>query len=469
MEKNSTTVSRRSFVKYLSIAPLAFSPLLTALRAEAAGVVKPRLLYISMAHGPGGKGMATGSETIFTPSPWLSPLERIKRHVILVDGLQGTWWGNAHNVSYRHVLTGCNPPEGSGRTGLVNPSIDVVLGDALKGNIPAFRLHVRAGNGTSSNGGGQSICYSANGSALTLQSARDANKVLLNNIGAGPNQVVALQKKQKRLLDEMKDDLKSLSLRINANERTRVAEMAKAFDEATSALGLLGRVDVGGICQQPKAFAAPSGMDNFGQNLKMQLEHMKLAFACGLTQVGVMTLSEVPHDTYSWSDQLGKSHVGKPCPTEDFHQCVAHYNSDPDRRLCFEGSVRYQINHIVDFAQQLDQIKEANGKSMLENTVIVITGEVGDGSHEVRQKPHIIIGGSGAPGLRTGRFLKVPTMSGRMAKAGDTGAIDGDVSVNGAFSSRTEADLLRDLLGAMGVPQNTFGSPYLNRGRVGLS
>ncbi len=138
MEKDTTFVSRRSFLKSLSIAPLALSPLLTAIRAEANGAVKPRLLYIALAHGPGGKGMATGSETLFTPSPWLSPLERIRPHVILLDGLQGTWWGNAHTVSYRHVLTGCNPPEGSGRTGLVNPSIDVVLGDALKGKSLRF-------------------------------------------------------------------------------------------------------------------------------------------------------------------------------------------------------------------------------------------------------------------------------------------------------------------------------------------
>ncbi len=269
--------------------------------------------------------------------------------------------------------------------------------------------------------------------------------MLLNNIGAGQSGAAALQKKQKRLLDELKDDLKSLSLRINSNERVRVEEMAKAFDDATRDLGLLGRVDVGGVCQQPKTFVSPTGADTFAQVLKLQLDHVKLAFACGLTQVAVMTLSEVPHDTYPWIDQSGKTKTGKPCPTEDFHQCVAHYNNDTERRLCFEGSVRYQLEHIVNFAQGLDQIKEANGKTMLENTLIVITGEVGDGSHEVRQKPHILIGGRGALGLRTGRYLKIPTMSGTLAKAGDAGSIDGDVTLNGAYSARTEADLLRDI------------------------
>jgi hypothetical protein len=469
-EKKIFTFSRRSFVKNLSIAPLALSPLITAYRAEASGKVKPRLLLIGLEHGPGGRGMATGTETNFTPSAWLSPLNEIKKHVILLDGVQGTWWGNAHNVSYGHVFTGSNDPKTNKPR---NASIENFLEEKLgRGSIPPMRVVVHRYHSAAS--GGRSISYDKNGQVQGFYSASAAYDVLMRNLSSNSQnqkKAQALLARRKQLFSDLNKDISSLRSRISSNERQRLDSFLTTLQSSAAELGLNGNAQQVNTCVPPTL--KPPGYNDWKKiadkaqhNFNLAFTHLKAAFSCNLTQFGMMWITQPDWASFTWKDSSGKTRQGPPnnCTT-GFHQCAAHYGTDADARLCFEGSVKYNIQQVVNFAKDLDKIKEANGRTLLENTMIVITGEVGSGNHEVNQKPVVIIGGSGAPGLRTGRYLKMPTMSFH-----DKGTPD--AIMNGkarTVSNRTEADLLRELCSAMGAPQKTFGMPYLNRGRIPLT
>lgn len=470
MEKTTFGFSRRSFLKNLSIGGLALSPLVHAYRAEASTGVKPRLLIIGLEHGPGGKGMATGTETNFTVSPWLTPLNQIKKHVTLIDGVQGTWWGNAHNVSYAHMLTGSNNPKGGGPR---NASIDCFLEDTLgRGAIPPMRVAINRSHSGSS--GGRTICYDKSGNAKGFYSPSSAYSVLMANLAntsGNQQKAKALLARRKQLFDDLNKDLVSLRARISSNERARVDAFVQTLKASASELGLNGTVDLTNTCVAPGTKPPPYNTwkniaDKAQHSYNMAFQHVKAAFSCGLTQLGVMWITQPSYAEFTWVDSKGKTQTGPPnsC-TKGFHQCVAHYGTNKDARLCFEGAVRYNIQQIVNFAKDLDKIKELNGKSLLENTIIMVTGEVGSGSHEVNQKPIILIGGSGAPGLRTGRYLKQQTMSFH-----DKGTPDAVMKYGPRTVSKvTEADLLRELCGAMGAPQKTFGMSYLNRGSIALT
>ena len=76
-----------------------------------------------------------------------------------------------------------------------------------------------------------------------------------------------------------------------------------------------------------------------------------------------------------------------------------------------------------------------------------------------------MIGGRGKPGIKTGRYIRIPQHQGWKTKTSD-----GDIKLNRAalVSARTEADLLREVAHIMGLKLKTVGSTYLNRGAIGL-
>lgn len=445
------------------------SPLVAASRAMADTGVKPRLLCIHIEHGPGGMDGAIGTEHNFTFKPWLAPLQPIRDHVTLVDGVFGTWWGNAHSVSYAHLLTGsANPKGGAPRT----PSVDRYLNKKLgPGQISPLNLVTRY----NFYAGGRGLVYDGSNS-MARQSAEHAvgaQSRLLSNIAgvsADAAKLKALKDKRKRILDEVAGELKTLNSRLSIKEQLLVNNFMESINTTASNLGLVGQAQTGGACQRPSKYpknqAPPSGQSHFEHVVDAQFNNIITAFACNLTQYGVMSFGEVPDSLLKWTDSTGKDRTGMPCTGQGFHTCVAHYGSQ-DARLCFEASVAWYMNKIAQLAQKMDKIKEANGRSLLENTIIVIGGEVGDGNHLRGRKAFVIVGGRGAPKLRTGRYIKIPVQSNLSLK----GTPDGDLNIRDkvALSQRSEADVWREICFAMGDRNiKTFGMPYLNRGKVGL-
>lgn len=465
---------RRDFLRKIgatSLGSLALGPLVLASRANAETGTKPRLLLIKLAHGLAGRGMASGTEHNFTFAPWFTPLNAIKEHVTLVDGVFGTWWGNAHNVSNAHMLTGSVKPYSENFPKARAASLDVLLENHLgRGILPVQRLAV--GKPFTSITSNKSICWNTKSEPLPFSNPFSINNTLLNNIGKSSSQSAEyLNFSRKTLLDEAIKDIKALKGRINAAEQRKLEYQLNEISNATASLGLGDGVKVGGQCQKPTLFdqnlakqlrKKPSA-EQYEKCVNQQFEHVRLMFACHLTQIAVMTITQVDVRAYEWIDTKGNKRVGQPCPGSDFHQCVAHHSGDPEARLCYEGSVRYVVQKLTNFAKQLDQIVEPNGKTMLENTMIVVGGEIGDGTHDRNRKPVLIIGGRGAPGLKTGRYISIPEQQGWSIKTPD-----GDIKTPRKISTRTEADLLREVGMAMGYKTQTIGSPYLNRGTIGL-
>ncbi len=183
-ESTKTTFypTRRDMLKYLSIGGLMFSPLVTANRALAATGVQPRLLLIAVSHGLGGRDMATGTETQFTPASWLAPFAEIQKHVIFVDGLLGTFWGNAHDVSYAHLFTSSVQPGTPSFTRPRSASLDVLLENKLGRKVlPVQRLGVNTWGGGGSLA--KSYCYDANFQPLPFQfDPSQGFQAIVNNI-----------------------------------------------------------------------------------------------------------------------------------------------------------------------------------------------------------------------------------------------------------------------------------------------
>src|SRR5262245_35938840 len=99
-------ISRRSLLEGLGLGALApFVPLLEA-RAQRAA---PRRLIVM--HSPNGVGTVerwrpTGSETAFTLSEMLSPLQAFQQKLIVLDGIKNSSGAGEHTRTEAELLTG---------------------------------------------------------------------------------------------------------------------------------------------------------------------------------------------------------------------------------------------------------------------------------------------------------------------------------------------------------------------------
>jgi hypothetical protein len=458
MSNEDFRLKRRRLLKGLGSLPLMFSPLIYAMRAEAQTGTPKRLLLVTIQHGMGGRNMATGSERAFTLSNWLQPFEAIKNDCIFVDGLLGAAWGNAHDVSYSHLFTSSVLPNSPAFSRPRSASLDVIVDSALGGaTLPVLRL-----------GGNGYLCFESNGNSLPFQTnSMSAIESVISNIATGESAQAFNPSKYYRrsILDDAIQDINSLKSRVGSAERNKLDSHLEAIANASRLMGLNSNSTNPAVCERPNTNLI-NGSSDYETQLDRNFAAIRAAFSCQLGNVAVLNIGEIPGDQYQWVDPSNNVRRGIPCSGSDFHQCVAHYNESRERRLAFEGSVRWFAQKFVDFANSLKTKIEANGRSVLDNTIIVLTGEVGDGTHEVLNKPVIIIGGGGTPGLATGRYLRIPTYNDTFVRTPE-----GDVTFYGGrheISTRCEADLWREIAQAMGSNLTSFGSAFWNKGPLGI-
>jgi hypothetical protein len=94
----------------------------------------------------------------------------------------------------------------------------------------------------------------------------------------------------------------------------------------------------------------------------------------------------------------------------------------------------------------LSSMKEADGQTMLDHTIVLWCGEIAEGNHDLHHLPWLIAG-QGGGSVRTGRFLQVPRSP----------------------SARGHNDLFVSLANAMGSNITTFGNPAACKGAITLT
>ena len=477
----------------LGMASPWFLPLLKGtMSTEAYGqsTSPKRLLIIPLQHGWGLHGEdSLGSERDFTLPSWFSPLEPLKDKLVLVDGLMGTWWGNAHDVSYTDILTGSvpagAPDNGHPTIGAqffpmpTGPSIDHVISEAL--GLNAMRLNASYGSWglqahplSFDNNLNWLEPYLTPSAAFNLSFNGILQAAQMNSQDLGE-----INNKRRRLLDFLRHDINRMQSRLPSFLSSRLDTQLGAIDTLAANLGLNGNGQT--ACTVPSAppvIQDPAG-SGFETTLDEYFKIMETAMICQTHQVFVFGIGD--HFTnFSWNDLNGASRIGAdPSIIADhfidtngdyqpdthqldpvfqdqgFHHDVAHYNQPIDdwgqtRRLAFNGWIRWHVNKVAQFAQALNNITDVDGSSMLDNTAIVLTGEVSTGEHNTGTKGITVIGGSNF--LDTGRYIR-PAF-------GDGNNNPWTHNVPNWYprmSSRSESDFWVGLAQAMGVQLSSFG------------
>lgn len=277
----------------------------------------------------------------------------------------------------------------------------------------------------------QTMTYAGADSPLFAQSDGQAlfDQLFKDQQQPGASQE-AIRARQRSVLDFLKDDYTRVEQRLSAQDRLRLAQHTEAFREMEKELETQSIV-----CEAP---TKPNidrwfDQDRMDDISRFQIDQTVRALACDLTRVA----------TIQFGAGLGALNFNVFGKSGSWHG-TSHLDSgdrETNIQLLTEMNT-YIAGRFSYLLSQMDAIEEANGKTLLDNSVVLWVNEMGKGdSHDHNDVPIVMAGQCGGYFKPGGRHV--------------------------TFGSRSTNDLLITLCHAMGREDvSTFGMTELCTGPV---
>jgi hypothetical protein len=385
----------------------------------------------------------SGTETAFTLSPILAPLEAYKSKLLVLSGLNmkcaQSGPGELHMMGMGGFLTGAHLQSGSFTDGSGTPagwadgiSVDQQIAKNLGAvtRFPSLELGVQVVDNT--NWGRMSYL----GPGLPATPENDPTKVYSRlfssftppTTGAPPPQGPSPDDIARRsILDLVKRDLERLGAKVGVADKRRLDAHLAALRSVENQLASTNTTppSTTSSCVKPTAPTTANVLSdsNYPAVGKAQLDLLAMAFACDLTRVASVQWSYSRSATYfPW--------LGISSPS---HHSISHDAASSSTALDKAVKINtWYMEQLAYLMGRLASMPEGNG-TVLDNTIILVGNELANGQpHEVTGLPLLLAGG-GAGYFRMGRFLQ--------------------------YSGTPHNNLLVSCLNALGSPVTTFGYP----------
>jgi len=384
--------------------------------------------------GPGEPKPAPGSKAFEYPMI-MKPLEPYRDRTVILSGLWSKsaepppgQTGADHWVAAAY-LCAHKPKKTSGADVEDGTTIDQIIAQKIgQGTLlPSLQLALEDPGANSSNcGEGYSCTYSNTISWASptspLPMELDPQVVFERLFGSGgtDKERAARREERRSILDSVNQSLADFKRDLGAGDRARMDEYETDIREIERRLDLArkysGQADTNG-------FVAPAGVpESFDEHVKLHFDLQTLAFQADITRVStVLFARDLTARVYPESGN-----------THPFHG-ESHHAEDPNRIASYAKINRYHVQCLAYFVDKLAKIKEADGKSLLDHSLILYGTNMGDSNQHLHYDvPHILVGGAGGQ-LQGNRHLHYPT------------------------KTVTTGNLLLSVLDLYGIHQNSIG------------
>ena len=398
-------MKRRQFLNALGLAGLGSSlaPWEVARAVNRSGAAPHRLIVISHCHGwtydtwklrPDGLDNSSPWEVDLTTlklsefSPVLSPLYDHRNRIIPIDALSLATAeldadGNRHDKGFVHAWTGgwvdFSTAEARGRTA----SLDQLVARAVRRSdrLPSLELGV-----DDIREAGRPISYALNGARLPVETSAERVWQRLFGPSIAPN---PLQSRQVAALDYAWEEMRALSPHISSPQRIRLETHYEHLRQLRARLDSMSQLE----CSAPDI---PTENTSYDTRFDAMSDMIGAAFMCDLTRVVSLTLGELPTADIGW-DGL----------TDDVHKGLAHeiYNS-AEKHQAMSDYITHHSRQVARLIARLEQIPDSDGRSVMDNTLILWGSELADGWHGYQHYCPVIIGGGWH--FNTGRYIYRP-------------------------------------------------------------
>lgn len=346
----------------------------------------------------------------FPLSRTMEPLAPVRHAVQVLGGLDhknataGNDGAGDHARANATFLTGARARKTDGTDIQVGISVDQVVAQRV-GHLTRFSSLELSCDAVRKSGrcdSGYSCAYQYNLSwaSSTTPMAPESNPRLVFErlFGSGaPGERQASyrmrQATQKSLLDFVMDDARSLQRTLGGGDRQKLDEYLTGVREIEQRIQ---RAERFGDLPNP-GMETPAGVPaNYGDHMDLMFDLLAMAFETDSTRVSTLLLA---------GDGSNRAYpqIGIP---EGHHYC-SHHRNDPDLMDKIGRIDRYYMERFARFLRALDARKDADGRTILQNSMIVYGCGNSDGNRHTHHNLPIVLAGGGGGSLAPGRFTRL--------------------------------------------------------------
>ncbi len=321
----------------------------------------------------------------------MQPLAGLTKDFTLVTGLDRTYQDgqDVHAQGASCYLTSVSPEQAADK-GMRHPngrSLDQVIGDHIGRATPFNTLEISC-NGFKA---GKEDIYFDNiswyGPDRIAPSIKDPQKLYERLFMAG-----SYRTHLDDVTDLMLADAKTLAKKLGRDDRETLAEFMGMIREIEIRIAKMGKLLDGAAVHVPKNEILPRG-----EYIRLQIDLMLLALQMGITNVSTFMVGPERWD----ATLLYEGVFDKPVQ----HHTMTH-NQKGDG---YKDLQKIDIFHMEQYAYLLERmkaIKEADGSSLLDNSIVTYGAGLGDGAtHQYFDLP-LIVAGRGQGQIKQGRFIQ---------------------------------------------------------------
>jgi hypothetical protein len=203
----------------------------------------------------------------------------------------------------------------------------------------------------------------------------------------------------KSVLDDLQGDLRKVESQVSAEDRRLLEEHAAFVREMEQELKAADREAVGHAVPELDPGVKKEN-DNIPRISKMQIDLMVHSFAADFARVA----------TLQFTNSVGQARMRWLKVDEGHHELSHKPDSDKESQEKLTCINRWYCEQLAYLAQRLAETPEpGGGGSLLDNTLLVWTNELGKGnSHTLDDIPFVLVGNG--LGFRMGRSIKYPKL-----------------------------------------------------------
>ncbi len=411
--QSPSTFQRRSFLRGLGT--LMALPALEALtpRASLAAAAKAAQTPLRMAflYIPNGvcvhEWFPSGSDAGYKLGVSCQALEPHRGDLSIVTGLahdkarsNGDGAGD-HARSNAAFLTGIQPKKTAGADVHLGISVDQIAANKIGFQTKLSSLELST-DGVRSAGrcdSGYSCAYQFNLSwrneTTPMAPEMDPRLVFERLFGPGAAGSTPEAKRrrlmQKSVLDSVLSDARDLQKAATAADRAKLDEYFTSVREIEQQIERAEKMTK----PLPKGVTAPTGVpDTYEEHIRIMFDMLVLAFQTDTTRISTFGLA---HDgsNRSFAD------IGVP---EGHHQ-LSHHQRDPEKLRKLALIDKFYIKQLAYFLDKMKSVKDADGTSLLHNSMIVYGSALCDGDRHNHDQLPVILAGHGRGTLSPGRHI----------------------------------------------------------------
>jgi hypothetical protein len=410
--------SRRAFLRGLgvsvalptleSLAPRIHAA--TPALATTASGMPLRLGFIAFANGSNyERWLPKGEGRDYELNETFEPVRELKDKFQVVTSLAhdaANNWGDGpgdHARSGASFLTGCHAWKTLGSRLHLGISVDQIAArqighltrlESLQLGVEGTRLY-----GSCDTGYPCAYQYNISWASETLPLSPEPNpRIVFEKLfggGSGTEREASLRRRleaRKSVLDFVMADVRRMNRELGRNDRQKVEEYLEGVRKLEQQIEKSERFGL----PEPSV-AQPAGIPaDHEQHVDLMYDLMALAFQTDSTRV--ISYCVAPEGS------------NRPFPTlgiAEGHHFLTHHMGNKEKILKVAKIERWYMERFARFLRKMDSMKDADGKSVLENSMIVYGCAMGDGNRHNHDELPVVLAGGGGGTMTPGRHLKL--------------------------------------------------------------